>query len=790
MRLSLSWIARSLGMDRLPVDTTELKRRLTLRTAEVGAVHATGPDLTGFVVGRVLTCAQHPNADRLRTTTVDVGGGKVIPVVCGAPNCAEGLTVAVALPGAKATVPGKDGQPTQITIKAGKLRGEPSEGMLCAADELGLPGGHDGLLVLDGGLVPGTPLAQVVGGGDTVVEIENIAVTHRPDLWGHRGWAREVAAAFALPAPAATAPAWSDLGAGLTAAITDPGCPTWLGAVVEGVSDGPSPEWMRTRLEAVGSRSLGRLVDITNWVMLELGHPMHAFDRDRLRGGIEVRPGRGEAFAGLDGRTHTLTDADVVIADQEGPAALGGVVGGTRTAVHAGTTAIVLEAAVFQPARIRRSRQRLAIATDAAARFEKGLTAAGAMAAMELAVQLYLELCPGARLVQRLHAGSLAVEDRRIPFDPAAPARLAGVDIPADQAVAHLAALGIVVEGGLARIPWWRVRDLNGAHDLAEEVIRSHGYDRIVGAAPRLPMVAPAVNPLRSAEHRVRDAASALGWDEVAGYAFTSDAWADALGWAEGTRLRLSHPLSSEQTVLRQSLLPGLAAAAALNRKHCSTVRIIEVGRRYAVGISQEPVRDERSTVAGIVVDGETPFYAARDAALALAAAIGLELAVQPAPAHPALVAGRSAQLVLGKQPVGVVGELPGALRRLADLPERAAWFELDLETLAAKAVKPVQHRPPSRFQRVEREFTFVAPEALPFAELAAGCRQGAGDLAAGVELVTIYRGDPIPAGSKAVSLRVGLQAADRTLDEKALNGASERIVTTVGKRTGAVLRA
>ena len=796
MRVSLSWISRLLTRD-LPVSPRELQARLSTRVAEIeNELETTGPQLDGVVVGKVLTCIQHPNADKLRCTTVDIGAlpdgrRQIVPVVCGAPNVAVGQTVAVATVGTTLTMDGKS-----ITIKPAKLRGEPSEGMICAEDELGLGTGHDGIMVLADDLAAGTPLQAALKAGDTVLVIENHALTNRPDLWGQLGWAREIAAAFDLPTPANPSTAWTALGGTWSASITDDGCPTYCGAVVEGVSNRESPTWMRAALEACGVRPLGLLVDLTNYVMLELGQPMHAFDRRALRGStITVRgAAAGEAFTTLDGKAHQLQAGDLLICDSERPVALAGIMGGENSLVQADTTTVVLEAAIFRPERIRRTRIRAGLATDSSARFEKNLPVENAPAALNRAIALLAELCPGSRVTERFSAGRLAAEQRLIPLDPTRVKRMTGLEVPVERQRQLLAGLGFEMQADAVVAPWWRAKDIHGPADLVEEIARHHGYQHLVPEVPRLPAAAPAVNVLRTAEYRARDVLSAHGWDEVACYAFTSDPWIAALGAASATLIRLANPLSSEQTVLRPSLLPSLAEAVARNRKHLASVAIYEVGKRYGTGVGAGATIDETVVIAGAcaAAGDDTPLYAARDAAMALLAGLGYEARFAArSQAHAEIQAGRALDLFVGKRHVGIAGELPKGLRTLAGCPERVGWFAIELEPLVAAlgAPKPISHEMPSRFQRVEREFTWICPEAVAFGDLTAASRQAAGDLCQTVELITIYRGKPYAEGEKAVSLRVALQAHDKTLGEQDLAAVSSRIVTAVEKRTGAKLR-
>lgn len=797
MRISLNWIKRLLQVDDLGLATPALIDRLTLRVAEfAGEYAATGPKLDGVVVGRVLTCAQHPNADKLRVTTVDIGGGKVEPIVCGAPNVAAGQTVAVATIGTTLTMAGKDGKPVSIAIKEAKLRGETSRGMICAEDELGLGASHDGIIVLDGKWAAGTPLAVVYPGGDTVLSIENSCLTHRPDLWGHWGWAREIALVCGLNPPADLDTAWPIEANGWSADITSDGCLRYCGAVVEGVANTPSPQWMQDLLTAVGLRPLGFLVDLTNFVMLELGEPMHAFDRRDIAGNrIVVRTATaGEPFKTLDGRSHTLAADDTLIADGQRALALAGIMGGENSMVKDDTSAVLLEAATFAGGRIRRTRIRTGVATDSSTRFEKGLYVEFAAAALNRALALIREAFPGARVTARFDAGATASPARAITLADDATSRTTGIAIAAAEQQRILAALGFRAQGAAHAVPWWRSKDVSRAPDLVEEVARHHGYDRIAPEVPRLAAAAPAVNQQRATEHRSRRALSALGWDEVATYAFTSQAWVTAMGQEDGA-IHLDHPLSSDHAVLRPSLMPNLLTAIAANRKHAGRVAIFEIGKRYGRGIGHGDTADEDLLVAGAcaIAGDEQPFFAARDAALGLLRTLGFtpsfKVRTQP---HAELNPNRAVDLFIDKLAVGVAGEAPKALRHQADCPERVGWFCLRLEHLVRVlgAVKPVAHQAPSRFPAVDREFTWVCADDKTYGELAEVTRQSAGALCTGVDLITVYKGDPIPAGQKAVSLRVTLQSGERTLEEKDLQQVCGRVVQLVEKRTGAKLRA
>jgi len=806
MRISLNWIKRLLGVPALPVPVAELQSLITLRSTEVeNDIERTGPALDGVVVGRVLTCAPHPNADRLRLTTVDIGAAAAVPIVCGAANVAVGQLVAVATIGATLTMPGKDGQPVSVTIKAAKMRGEPSQGMICAEDELGLGPNHDGILVLSGDHRPGTPLSDALGLGDSVLVVDNHGISHRPDLWGHWGWAREIAAILALPAPAEPDTAWQALGSAWSADLRDDGCTAYAGAVIEGVSNTASPRWMQDLLTAAGVRPMGLIVDITNLVMLELGEPMHAFDLRQLSGTrISVRAATaGERFTTLDGRTHQLVAGDLLIADARRALALAGIMGGENSMVQTDTTAVLLEAAIFRPERIRRTRVRTGLATDSSARFEKGLYPELAPAALARACALFAELCPGCRVSARFASGALHQEPRVVPYAWTRVAELVGITVEPAAQREHLARLGIAIDGGRAVIPWWRRKDLHIAEDVVEEVARLHGLERIAAVVPRLPAGTPPANPLRNAEHRARTALSAQGWDEVATYCFTSEAWVARLAWPDTAVIRLANPLSADQSVLRLHLLPNLAEAVARNRKHLGEVALYEIGKRYGAGIGAGDCRDEELVVAGACARAgdETPFSTARDAALATLRGLGYAARAVPcvdvSNDHPhdlpnGLAISRTVHLWVDRTRVGWAGEITADIRAAAGCPERVGAFQLDLERLVSVlgTPKPVPFAEPSRYPVVDRQFSWVCPEALPYGDLAAAMRSAAGALCTGVDLDSIYRGDPIPAGAKSVSVKLWLQAADRTLDERELQKVSERIVTAVGRRyPGVTLR-
>ncbi len=797
MRISIEWIRRLLGTEDLGVAPDRLAELLTLHVAEIESVEETTPELTGVVAGVVTTCEAHPDADRLSVCRVDVGADEVLTIVCGAPNVAAGQKVAVATVGTRLTMTGKDGAPTEVTIKRGRLRGMISEGMICAEDELGLGDAHDGILVLPDTAEPGTPLRTVLGSDDAVLLIDNHAINHRPDLWGHLGWAREVAAVLDLPPPPPCPVDWEDTGEGMGVTIEDPDrCLAYAGAVVTGVDNRESPRWLQNLLTAVGARPHGLLVDVTNFVMLELGEPMHAFDRRQIAGDrLRVRPAAsGERFTTLDGHEHGLGSSDLLIADAERGLALAGIMGGENSMVADDTDTVVLEAACFQAAGIRRTRQATGLGTESSNRFEKGLYPELCPAAIKRAIGLLREAIPEIEVTARFHDGILATAPKSVDFAPNLIARRLGTELSTEHQCELLARIGLTADGPICGIPWWRCKDLNLPVDLAEEVGRLYGYERIAEDLPRVHLRKPTVDTQRRAEHRLRRRLAAEGWDEVLTYVFTDDRWADLLGWGTDA-IRPGKPLASDQTVMRRSLLPTLAEAVGRNRRHLTAIDIYEIGNIYGPGLGTGDRPHERTQIAGIhcAVDDAAPFYAARDAARSVLEELGAEEAamVTLTEDQGPFLGGRGVEFRLDDTVCATVAEVAPRVGTVADVEDRLAYFEVELERLVTALGRPpaTRYRPPSRFQAVDREFTFVADEALLYGDLAAIIANAVGPLHRGSELLTIYRGEPIPVGRKAISLRVRLQADDRTLGEKELRKVSAKIVKAVTRRTGAELR-
>lgn len=784
MRLSLRWLAELVDLSALAPQ--EVADALTFHVAEVESVERVGAALDAVRTARVLTCVPHPGADRLRVTTVDRGDGVVRTVVCGAPNVAAGQVVCHAPVGATL--------PNGMTLALRPIRGVTSDGMLCAEDELGLGAGHDGILVLDPATPLGLPVGEALGLADHVLELGNTAITHRPDLWGHLGVARELAAVLGRKAsfpgtPGADAALDAVRGAAAPAvAIEDEGgCRRYVGLRLEGLANGPSPARLRARLEAAGVRSVDLLVDLTQLVMLETGQPLHAFDLDLLQGTVRARRARaGERLVTLDGVERALHADDVVIADDRRVLALAGIMGGREGGVSASTTRVLLEAASFDPGRIRRTSQRLGLRTDASARFEKSLDPAGCEPAMRRFLELVLQHVPGARPAGApadLFPHPPAPLEVDLAYDRVR--RRLGTRIPDAEVRARLQALGFGItetrDGVRARVPSWRAtRDIRGPEDLVEEVGRTRGYGDIQPVAPVGAMSPRRMPPARRAERKAASVLSLeLGYAQATCYSFYAREDAERVGLGAVPHLSLRNPLAADQDRLVLSTLPNLLKAAGRNLPREPRGRLWESTRLVAPRGEGPPAevgtlgllafeRDAAEDPQGLLYLGVLQDLRAlllrfgvarpevREGVVALDGAL-------PAPA--ALHPGRCAHLRAAGQVLAVVGEVAPAVRRAYGLPGRLVHAELALAGLVAcLQAGGSEYRPVPRFPVAPFDVAVVVPRRTPAAEVLAVVEQALGDHGQGARVFDAYEGPGIPDGQRSLAIAVDLLDREGTL--------------------------
>ena len=803
MRVPLSWLREYCDP---PLGTAELAERLNLSGTEVGRIERAGvPDGDGFVVGRVLAAERHPNADRLSVCEVDDGSGSARTIVCGAPNVAAGQTVAVALPGA--TMPG--GQ----VLGQAKLRGVVSSGMILAEDEVGIGEDHAGIMVLPDGLEPGAPLAEHLAIADDVLDLE--IAPNRPDCLGLQGVAREVHAitGAALLVDDADAEPGADLDFPIE--IADPEiCLRFTARVFEDVTVGPSPLWLKARLTAAGQRPISNVVDITNYVMLATGQPLHAFDLDRVRGGrLVVRRAReGETMTTLDGVERTFTADTALVCDAEGPSGIAGIMGGEVSEVADSTTRVLMEAATWVGPNILRSSAALGLRTEASARFEKQLHPDQALAAQRLAARLMVELC-GARLVSRtIDAYPRPVDEPVVPLRPERVARLLGTEVPVEDIAAILERLGFGVAEGKAgalsvTVPPWRWSDVYREADLVEEVGRVHGLDRMPITLPARRRAVGRLTPVQRLRRRLEDALRDRGLTEAVSYSFTSPAALARLR-LEGDPIRIANPLSEEQSVMRPLLLPGLLDAARHNASRGRPgARLFESAHVYP-GPLAVPEGGASDTSPGgavpapephhlaVLLTGGSPdgwrtpagpadFYAAKGALEAVLDAAGVEARFEPGE-RPFLHPGRSASVVmLDGRELGFAGEVHPSVLADWDLDAGAA-FEVDADLLSELAPAAAAYRDVTSFPAVLQDIAVVVADDVPAAEVEGAVRAGGGDLLAELRPFDLYRGEQLGEGEKSLALRLEFRAPDRTLtdeDVAALRAAIEERLRTIGGR-------
>jgi len=762
MRVPLSWLREYVRVD---ATAEEIAHRLSISTHEVNEVVHRGVstadgNLDRFRVGLVLEAGKHPNADRLQLCRVDVGEAEPAQIVCGAWNFTAGAKVAVALPGATL--------PNGVTLERRELRGRVSEGMILAEDEVDLGTDHAGIMVLGDDLEPGTPLADVLPLTEQILDVEPTG--NRPDLLSVYGIAREVAALFGgelLPPPGLDPPRGGDEPVEIR--IEDfEGCPRYVGRLFRDVRIAQSPVWLKARLLASGVRAISNVVDVTNYVMLALGNPLHAFDFDTLHGGIVVRRARpGEEMRTLDGTLRKLDPADLMIADAEHAVALAGIMGGEETEVSERTTSVLLEAANFEPVGILRSSERLALRTEGSNRWEKGVDPYLAGQAAILATQLIVELS-GARWTGHDDVQGRLPERPRIVLRPERTRGLIGLDVPDDRQRGILEALGFDVTADWnVTVPTWRARDVTREVDLIEEVAR-FVLEEVPFTLPRR----DATFGRLTRWQRLRRVAEAVlvgcGFAEAYTPTFVSAA-------EDPAALQLPEPLSTEAAALRTSLRASLVDAARANVAVDNTdVALFEIARVYLRGEGSLPV--ERWHVAGIVEGG---FGDAKWAVEQLYAALKLEPAYARAP-EPFLHPGKAARTA-----EGWVGELhPSVLD--------GVWgaFELDLDALVAAAPEAVEYEEVSPFPEVRQDLAFVVDEDVPAAELAAAMREAAGPELRSVRVFDEYRGGQIGAGKRSLAFRVTFGSQERTLTDEDAAAPRGRIVEALATRFGAVLRA
>ena len=762
MRVPLTWLREYVPID---VPVRDLAERLLISSCEVERIEARGvPNSDGnldlFRVGRVIEAGKHPNADRLQLCLVDVGEGEPRQIVCGAWNFGAGATVAVALPGAVL--------PDGTKLEERPLRGAVSRGMILSERELELGIDHTGIIVLDDGPEPGTPLVDVLPLTEVVLEVET---THnRPDLLGMYGIARDVAAIFDLelaPPPGRDPERLGDEPVDIR--VEDPeGCPRYVGRLFRDVTVAQSPTWLKARLLAAGMRPISNVVDVTNYVMHGLGSPLHAFDHAKLaEGRIVVRRARpSEQIRTLDGTVRELDPGDLVIADAEKSVAIAGVMGGLDSEVDETTSTVLLEAANFEPVTIMHTSERLRLRSEASNRWEKGVDPEAALQAARMASELFVALA-GARWTGHTDVYAQQPATPSVHFRPSRTDEVLGLPVPADQQRRRLERLGFDVDDDwTVRVPTWRTADVRREIDLVEEVGRFE-LDRVSFTLPRRDAMFGRLSKHQRVRRRIQDVLVGLGFSEAYTWSLRPD---DPVPGA----VALPEPLSSEQAVLRTSLTDGLIDTARRNLDAGNEdIALFELAHVYLPSGEQLP--REPWYLAGITDGG---FAVAKGAVETLYDTLGVPARFEPA--DDLRFPGR-----------GVRTEEGWVLDLLvADLPGRWGLFELDVDALVERVPGLVLYEDVITYPAVRQDLAFVVDESVSAGELVAAAREAAGPELRELRAFDVYRGEQVGEGKKSIAFRAAFQSPERTLSDEDAAAIRGRIVDALESRFGAVLRA
>ncbi len=793
MKFSLSWLKEHLDTD---AGIDAVANAMTLAGLEVEEIINPAEDLAAFSIAKVKTAVKHPDADKLKVCTVDTVDGEM-QIVCGAPNARAGMTVAYAPMGAY--IPGAD---FSLDKKPRKIRGIESSGMMCSSKELNLGDDHDGIMDLDAGLDMGTPLADALDLNDPVIDFE--VTPNRPDWLGVDNIARDLAATglgrlktkvYALVSGGFACPVAIEIDAPAA-------CPVFAGRVVRGVKNGPSPQWLQTKLKAIGLRPINALVDVTNYLSYDRARPLHVYDANKLSGPIRARFGKGESFEALDDKTYTAEDTDCVIADDSGALGLGGIMGGSSTGCTESTKDVFIESAYFDPLTVRRTAKRLGINSDAKYRFERGVDTGFVIGGLEMATQIILDIC-GGEASEIAVAGDIPAAPAPIAFDPSRVGQLTGMTVEPAETKRILETLGFDVDD--SKTPWTvgvptSRRDCTIAADLVEDVARIAGFDRLPATPlPRLtgrrePLLTPAQNNLRLA----RRALAGKGLFEAITWSFCLEDHAKLFGGGDVPSIKLTNPISADLDVMRPSALIHLLLAAqrSANQGYPGAA-LFEAGPVYQ---SDDPKTGQRTTIAGVrraetvrdfTGDSAPDAFTVKADVLAALAAMGAKVdnlqIVKGASDyfHP----GRSGRLQMGpKKILAEFGQMhPGVMSQMGiDAP--VMGFEIWPDEIPVPRKKSGKSKPAlalSDFMPVHRDFAFIVDDSVPAGDILKAAKGADKALITDVALFDVYRGQGVEDGQKSLAIDVTITPKAATLTDKEIEAVSTKIINQVAKAGG-----
>ncbi len=824
MLISYNWLKKFVNLsDTITVE--EVAARLKATTVEVEGIKKQGELLNNVVVGKVVSATKHPNADKLKLCRVDVGSEE-LQIVCGGSNVAEGMLAAIAQVGAKVQW---HGEGELIELVPTKIRGEESFGMICAADEIGLGEMFTSkeekeildltAVIASGAVIPsetrnliGLPLSQVLGLNDTILEIDNKSLSNRPDLWGHYGIAREVAVLFNRDLKKYETPKIKP-GKDFKLKVEVENfklCPRYMAVAVSGIKVGPSPKWLQEKLLAVGSNPINNIVDITNYIMLELGQPMHAFDAAKVGHNIGVRSAKeGEKFVALDEAEYVLSENDLMIVAENKSLGIAGVKGGLESGTYDDTTTVIFESANFNASAVRKTSTRLGLRTDSAMRFEKSLDPNLCEVALLKAVELALEFCPDAKVASKVvdeKKFHLSVGPIELPNEIFA--KKLGTEIPQKDILNILTRLGFEVKTKkkslLVTIPTWRAtKDISISEDIVEEVARFFGYENIPSSLPSFSINPPEKNALRDLERNVAETlVKSLGYNEVYNYSFVSDAQVIKMGDDLKKYLELDNPLSKERPFLRRNLLPNLLENVKNNIENYSEVKIFEIGKVFSTkqsGLRLDSNGDsllpKQDTWVAAVYAGKkeaTPFWQARRALENIFAALKTDFEIVPADMvqpweHPA----RLALVRAHGEVLGVVCEISPLIAQNLGIEQRVGVLQLNLsilvEMLSRQGDKTNYHTA-SVYPAVTRDLGFLVKKEFTHADILKALKK-TNALLKNIELFDVYEGNKIGEGYKSMAYRLTYAHSDRTLTTEEIENAVKKAQEELKKEFNAEVR-
>lgn len=797
MNLSMKWLS-----DYVTLDTTvkDFCAAMTMSGSKVEVATEEGSEIKNVVVGKLLSVVPHENSDHLVVCQVDVGQEQPIQIVTGAPNVKAGDIVPVALCGAEL--------PNGVKIKKGKLRGVESNGMLCSLGELGLTVHDfpyaiaDGIFLIQEDCQIGQDIHEAIGLNDTSVEFE--ITSNRPDCLSVTGLAREAAATYHVPLNLKK-PTFQGIDGNIQDALqveiqNKEKCPRYAAGIVKNVKIAPSPRWMRERLRASGVRPINNLVDITNYVMLEYGQPMHAFDLRYVKDGkIVVRnAAEGETITTLDGVTRTLSPEMLVIADTEKPIAVAGVMGGEYSGIMEDTNTVVFESAYFEPVQVRRTAKKLGMRTDASARYEKGLDPEGCLRTLERAFELVELLGAGEPVRTHIDLNYNEKQRNRIPFDPAWINKFLGTDISREEMCDTMKMLEIEVDGDTCISPSFRI-DLERPADLAEEVARIYGYNNIPSTVIK-GVANASLTPKQKFRRTLENATVAVGCYGILTYSFISPKYFDKIALPADSSLRktvvISNPLGEDTSVMRTTTLPSMLETLSLNYKNRNAaVALYEIGKEYLPTAPDKlPAEPDRLTI-GMYGD-DADFFTLKGMVETILETAGLHDCTYKACGTDApfdeicaLHPGRSAVIYAGETPIGYLGEVHPTVQKNYDIGTRTYVAKLLIDEMQPLAQTEITYQPLPKFPAITRDLSLVCADEVPVGDLQAAMKNAVGNILEQITLFDVYKGEQIAAGMKSVSFSIRMRSHEGTLTDEQADAAMKRVLKAL-KEHGATLRA